>query len=135
MRQLKDQRLLIAHDDHFISVIGRCKTVSNQSVGVRMLPRVQRLQPPPPETGKKQVRFVEDLETFTYSFPCHVCDFETARKTELENHLLRRHQITMSFTHASAKRRRLLTMVETNVNTLPKVCWCSIILSIKSLVL
>ena len=74
------------------------------------------------------MRFVEDLETFTYSFPCHVCDFETARKTELENHLLRRHEITMSFTHASAKRRRLLTMVETNVNTLPKVCWCSIIL-------
>ena len=75
---------------------------------------------------------MEDLETFTYSFPCHVCDFETARKTELENHLLRRHEITISFTHASAKRRRLLTMVETNVNTLPKVCWCSIILMMKS---
>ena len=116
--------MLIAHDDHFISVIGRCKTVSDHSVGVRMLSRVQRLQPPLLDTGKKQVRFVEDLETFTYSFPCHVCDFEKARKTELENHLLRRHQITMSFTHASAKRRRLLTMVETNVNTLPKVCWC-----------
>ena len=55
---------------------------------------------------RKQVRFENDLQTFNYSFPCHVCDFETARKRELEQHLFSVHSIEVSFTHASSFRRK-----------------------------
>ena len=75
--------------------------------------------------NKKQVRFLDDLQTFTYSFPCHVCDFQTARKRMLEEHLLTRHEIIVSFTHATARPRNRLEkishIVEKNVDTAPKV--------------
>ena len=75
--------------------------------------------------NKKQVRFLDDLQTFTYSFPCHVCDFQTARKRSLEEHLLTSHQILVSFTHATARPRNRLEkishIVEKNVDSAPKV--------------
>ena len=75
--------------------------------------------------NKKQVRFLNDLQTFTYSFPCDVCDFETARKRELEEHFLTRHEIIVSFTHSTGRPRNRLAkishIVEENVDTAPKV--------------
>ena len=50
---------------------------------------------------KKNVRFHETCETFNYSFPCHVCEYETSRKKELEFHLLYQHSIRQSFTHSN----------------------------------
>ena len=81
--------------------------------------------------NKKQVRFLNDLQTFTYSFPCHVCDFETARKRALEDHLLSCHQIIVSFTHPTARPRNRLekisSIVEKNVDTAPKVIYLTVI--------
>ena len=57
---------------------------------------------------KKNVRFQETSETFTYSFPCHVCQYETGRKKELEYHLLYEHSIRQSFTHSVTRRQRLV---------------------------
>ena len=56
---------------------------------------------------KKNVRFHETSETFTYTFPCHVCQFETGRKKELEYHLLYEHSIRQSFTHSVRRKERL----------------------------
>lgn len=53
------------------------------------------------ELTKKNVRFHEICETFNYSFPCHVCEYETSRKKELEYHLLYQHSIRQSFTHSN----------------------------------
>ena len=55
---------------------------------------------------KKNVRFHETSETFTYTFPCHVCQFETGRKKELEYHLLYEHSIRQSFTHSVTRKQR-----------------------------
>ena len=57
---------------------------------------------------KKNVRFHDISETFTYTFPCHVCHFETGRKKELEYHLLYEHSIRQSFTHSVTRRQRLV---------------------------
>ena len=56
---------------------------------------------------KKNVRFHDVSETFTYTFPCHVCQFETGRKKELEYHLLYEHAIRQSFTHSLRRKERL----------------------------
>ena len=56
---------------------------------------------------KKNVRFHDISETFTYTFPCHVCHFETGRKKELEYHLLYEHSIRQSFTHSLTRKQRL----------------------------
>ena len=59
------------------------------------------------DTNKKRVRFLEGLQRiYIYSFPCHVCDYETGRKRELEVHLMSSHQITASFTHPIPERSR-----------------------------
>ena len=57
---------------------------------------------------KKSVRFHDISETFTYTFPCHVCHFETGRKKELEYHLLYEHSIRQSFTHSVRRKERLV---------------------------
>ena len=57
---------------------------------------------------KKNVRFHDISETFTYTFPCHVCQFETGRKKELEYHLLYEHSIRQSFTHSVSRKQRLV---------------------------
>ena len=67
---------------------------------------------------RKQVRFTSDSETFNYSFPCHVCDFETARKKELEDHLLSHHSLHVSFTHSRAFKRQHL---DDDLSAVPKM--------------
>ena len=56
----------------------------------------------------KQVQFQNELQTYNYAFPCHVCDYETARKRELEDHLFNSHRIRMSFTHVRSGKNQLL---------------------------
>ena len=69
------------------------------------------------EVTKKNVRFHEISETFNYSFPCHVCEYETGRKKELEYHLLYEHSIRQSFTHTNNSR----SLLEEEPLTLPSL--------------
>lgn len=62
------------------------------------------------ELTKKNVRFHEICETFNYSFPCDVCEYETSRKKELEYHLLYQHSISQSFTHSNTLSEEPLTL-------------------------
>lgn len=61
-----------------------------------------------------------------------MCDFETARKRELEEHLLTRHEIIVSFTHSTGRPRNRLAkishIVEENVDTVPKMLMAGLIL-------
>merc|ERR1712150_174986 len=62
------------------------------------------------ELTKKNGRFHEICETFNYSFPCDVCEYETSRKKELEYHLLYQHSISQSFTHSNTLSEEPLTL-------------------------
>ena len=62
------------------------------------------------DMNKKRVRFQLWVTKVTYSFPCDVCDYETARKGELERHLFSRHRIRVSFTHKLPESPNLLAI-------------------------
>ena len=84
------------------------------------------------EAANKHVRFLADLQTFNYSFPCHVCDYETARKADLEDHLFYHHKIQVSFTHKQILRKNyMVNKVEQNIDSVPKesrICYIICIL-------
>ena len=100
------------------------------SVGSRMSAKIEAAN------THKHVRFLADLQTFNYSFPCDVCEYETARKSELEDHLFYYHQIRVSFTHKQTVRKNyFVNRVEQNIDSVPKesrICCIFCILQIVS---